>query len=44
MELFFVADVQSLVESLQTPKRSEAPADWFSEAWLADAWLINLEV
>jgi hypothetical protein len=39
MEELFGAEVKSLVESLQTLKHSETPADWFSDSWLVDAWL-----
>ena len=39
MEELLAGDVNSLVESLQAPKHSETPADWFSDSWLVDAWL-----
>ena len=43
MEELFAGDVKSLVESLQTPKHSETPADWFSDSWLVDAWLKEMD-
>jgi hypothetical protein len=44
MEELLTADVKNLVESLQTPKHSETPADWFSNSWLVDAWLNDIVI
>jgi hypothetical protein len=41
-DLFFSPDVRSVALSLQAPRHSDSPADWFSDSWLVDAWLANL--
>jgi hypothetical protein len=36
-DAFFGVHMKSLVESLQAPRHSQAPADWFTDSWLVDA-------